>query len=255
LLGVGISSIGPIDKVSGMILNPPDFHGLSNIPIKHFFEELTGLPVFFDNDMSSAALAESMFGQGKELSNFAYIGVTRGVGAAVMSNGSLVTGSTGINGEVGHTSIKYDGPMCFCGNRGCLELYTSIPVIVKKVEIAMKEAKLMPESEELKWHDFLRHAKNGEYYTMKVLDEFCEYISVAIINLVNLFDCDEIFFGHEIASVFELIDSRLTELIGNRLFSCAVREIKIKQSAFGENAPLTGSACIVLNELFKGRFL
>ena len=252
LLGIGISSIGPIDRSKGIILNPPDFNGLSNISIQPFFAKLTGLPVYFDNNMSGAALAEAIFGQGKDLLNFAYLGVSRGVAAGVILNGNLINGTTGISGEIGHTSIKFDGPYCFCGNRGCLELYTSIPVIINKAQVMMSEAGIISPEEVLTWESFVNYANNNEYYTLKALDEFCEYLSIAIVNLVNMFDCDEVFLGHEIAMVSGLIESKLVEYANSRIFSRAMRAISVRKSTFGENAALTGAACFVLNELFRG---
>lgn len=251
LLGIGISSIGPINKYEGVILNPPNFYGLENIRIKEHFERHTGLSVRFDNGMNASALAEKLFGYGRRLDNFVYLGILHGVGAGVISNGHLLNGHTGINGEIGHTSINFDGPLCSCGNRGCLELYTSTSTIVENTRAMMQKAGLIEGSELFGWEELALNACKGERYSLQALDEFCRYLSIGIINLVNLFDCDTVFLGHEIALVSGLIEEKLTTLVNERIFSRKIRKIEIKMSYFGENVPIVGAACNVLYRLFE----
>jgi predicted NBD/HSP70 family sugar kinase len=251
LLGIGISTIGPINKSEGIILNPPNFYGLENIRIKEHFEHHTGLPVCFDNTMNASALAEKLFGYGSQLDNFVYLGIANGVGAGVISNGHLLNGHTGINGEIGHTSINFDGPLCSCGNRGCLEMFTSTSAIVNNARAMMQKAGLIVESDLLGWEELALNARGGEQYSLNALDEFCGYLSIGIVNLVNLFDCDAVFLGHEIALVSGLIEEKLTNLVNERIFSRKLRKIEIKMSYFGENVPIVGAACNVLYRLFE----
>jgi len=251
LLGIGISTLGPINKTEGIILNPPNFHGLENIRVKEHFERHTGLPVYFDNSMNSSALAEKMFGFGRQFDNFVYLGILHGVGAGVISNGHLLNGHTGINGEIGHTSINFDGPLCSCGNRGCFELYTSTSTIVENTRAMMLKAGLLDESEVFGWKELAANARKGERYALQALDEFCRYLSIGIVNLVNLFDCDAVFLGHEIALVSGLIEDKLERLVNERIFSRKVRKVEIKMSYFGENIPIVGATCNVLYRLFE----
>lgn len=251
LLGIGISSIGPINKLDGIILNPPNFYGLENIRIKEHFEHHTGLPVCFDNSMNASALAEKLFGYGRKYDNFVYLGILRGVGAGIISNGHLLNGHTGINGEIGHTSINFDGPLCSCGNRGCLELYTSTSTVVENTRALMQKAGLIDGLDFFEWEELASNACKGEQYSLQSLDEFCRYLSIGIVNLVNLFDCDVVFLGHEIALVAGLIEEKLSKLVNERIFSRKVHKVEIKMSYFGVNAPIVGAACNVLYRLFE----
>ncbi|MCL2034236.1 MAG: ROK family protein [Oscillospiraceae bacterium] len=250
ILGIGITSIGPIDKAHGVILNPPDFYGMENIAVKAFFEDKTGLPVYFDNNMNAAVLAEKLFGHGKELSDILYLGVTNGVGAGIISNGNLLDGSSGINGEIGHTTINFDGTLCQCGNRGCLEYYASIPHIVESALREMQEAGVAVNKNTYNWPCLVELAREGEYYSLRALNRLCEYLAVGIINTVNMLDCDEIFLGHDIALAEGLVERHLERLVNDRIFASNIKSLRVRVSAFGVQTPLIGSICLALNSLF-----
>ena len=108
-LGIGISSIGPIDFDRGMILNPPYFYGIHDIPVASLLEDRYSLPVFMDHDNQSAALAELLYGNGKNRDSFMLLGIARGVGCGIVKNGALYVDSRKLAPEVGHVSIDYRG--------------------------------------------------------------------------------------------------------------------------------------------------
>ena len=251
VIGIGIASIGPIDKMRGLILNPPDFFGMKNISIKEFFEEISRLPVYFDNNMNAAALAEKMFGNGKTLSDLLYIGVMHGVGAGIIAGGNLLNGPSGVNGELGHTTINFDGAPCQCGNRGCLELYATIPRIVEGAISEMKQAGIMIDEKTFDWPQLVTKAREGEYYSLRALNRLCEYLVVGIVNLVNLLDSEEVFLGHDIALAEGLIEKKLEQIVNKRIFANNIKTLRIRMSAFGTQAPLVGSVCLVLNNLLR----
>lgn len=250
ILGIGIASIGPIDKAGGTILNPPDFYNMRNISIKAFFEEKSGLPVFFDNNMNASVLAEKLFGHGKELSNILYLGVLHGVGAGIISGGHLLEGPTGINGEIGHTSINFDGALCQCGNRGCLELYASIPRVVANALNEMKAMGLRENSAAFDWPQLVEAARGGDYYCLRALDRLCEYLTVGIVNLINLFDCEEVFLGHDIALAEGLVEAKLEQSVNQHIFAMNIKRVRVRMSAFGLNSPLVGSISLVMSSYF-----
>ena len=121
ILGIGISSIGPFDPNTATILNPIDFFSISNLPLKEFLEERYRLPVFAENDMNASALAEHLHGSGQGCDDFLYLGITSGIGSGIVVNGRLYGADSISVGEIGHMCINFDGPLCSCGNRGCLE--------------------------------------------------------------------------------------------------------------------------------------
>ena len=118
ILGRGVSGVGPLDGGSGVVLNPPNLFGVSNLPLRRLLSNHMGLPVELNNDMNCAALGEKLFGAGREFHNFLYVGLSTGIGSGIIENDGLYQNSSGFAGELGHTSIDCNGPECGTGNRG-----------------------------------------------------------------------------------------------------------------------------------------
>lgn len=118
LIGCGISCVGPVDNKSGYILNPPNFYGITNVPIVSILKNVTHLPTFLIHDADSGALVEKLYGRGIPYDNLIYIHIAYGIGAGFILNGKLFSGFSGRSGEIGHTSINFHGPVCSCGKRG-----------------------------------------------------------------------------------------------------------------------------------------
>lgn len=123
VLGIGVGSIGPVDANQGIILNPPDFYGMKNIPIVQLLKERYNMPVYLDYHYNCAARAEKYFGFAKDCRNFLFLGITGGLGLASVVDGKILTRMIGISSEFGHMLVDYHGPQCFCGRRGCLGTY------------------------------------------------------------------------------------------------------------------------------------
>ena len=126
IMAVGIACVGPLDSTRGTILKPPYFYGIENLPIVSIIQEISGIPTFLVNDATAGAFSEKLFGLGADIPNFAYLHIMNGVGAGFILNHTLYDGDSGQSGEIGHTSINFNGPICACGNRGCLDLYANI---------------------------------------------------------------------------------------------------------------------------------
>lgn len=132
ILCVGIVSIGPVDTQQGIILNPPNFQGLRDLPVCRWMEEIAGVDAYLLSDSSACALAESLYGKGAGIDNFLYVYIHEGIGAGMVLGGELYQGIHGYSPELGHTTIDFHGPLCPCGSRGCLELYADERKTVQK---------------------------------------------------------------------------------------------------------------------------
>ena len=126
ILGIGVSSPGPVDSVNGKILNPPNFPHWSNYSIGEILGNAFSLPVYLEKDANAAALYNRRNGDFEEKDDFLLLYMGGGIGSGIISQGRLLR-----HCELGHTSICHDGPVCSCGNRGCLEAYASIDSILK----------------------------------------------------------------------------------------------------------------------------
>lgn len=246
ILGIGVSSIGPFDPVNGVLLNPRDFFGITHFNIKQIIENRYSLPVYGANDMNGAALAEYLIGNGKDCNSFLYVGITNGIGSGIIFNRRLYGRDSISVGEFGHTSIDYQGPICNCGNRGCLEAYATIPVIIERLKAASgREDVTITDFEEL---------SNIEECN-RVFMDVAEKISVALVNAVNLLDPECIVIGHEGVFIPKKYLSIIQEKIEKSILSSGYKKVSVVHSSFSIGAPLFGSAAIIINRLFSGEEL
>lgn len=252
ILGIGVSCIGPLDIEQGVILDPPNFHRIRSIKIKEILQKEYGYEVFINNDMNASAIAEKLYGKGKDFSNFIYLGVTNGIGSGIIANNSLFEGSMGFSGEIGHMTINFNGPKCACGNTGCLELYASTPEIVEQARnsVSLGMDTSLAKLTVIEWKDIIEQASAGDTLAINLIDRLCFYTSIGLVSLVNLYDPEVIYLGHDIALAGSLATKRLEAYIRDKTISSRYKEIPIEISAFCNKAPLVGSAAIVLDKLF-----
>jgi len=215
---IGVSSIGPVDYKNGVILNPPNFFGIENVEIVKILKEKYQKEVYLDKDTNASALAEWLFGKAKDESEYIYVGVTNGIGAAIMSRDRLYRGEGGFCGEIGHVSVDINGKKCSCGNVGCLEMYASI--------------------------------KDAETPDAK---KICKYLASGLVTLVNLFDPSVIYLGHDIARLGDSAAENLKKEINQRCISRKIKEINAEISAFGERSPVYGAFSLAVCG-YIGRF-
>ena len=140
LAGVGVSSPGPINPWTGVIVSPPNLGPLFHeIPIGADLERALGLPVYLDRDTNVAALGEQAFGAARNVDDFLYVTVSTGVGGSIVSDGQIVHGPDGTAGELGHVSIDLDGPICGCGGTGHLEAISSGVALARDARAAVAQ--------------------------------------------------------------------------------------------------------------------
>ena len=184
LIGVGISAIGPLDAEKGILLTPPNFFGMRNIPIQKMIESQIHMPCFLVHDSSAGALAEKLYGVGKDLSNFLFILISNGIGAGLIADNELYDGVLGLTGELGHISIRYDGPKCSCGGRGCLELYASEKNMAD--EIRKTDSSFSMPSRNTRDRATSEAAQSGKTGAMAALRHFCEICPFWLVNCINI---------------------------------------------------------------------
>lgn len=251
ILGIGVASIGPLDINKGMILSPPNFKGLHNLEIVSVLREKYGMPVFMNNDMNAGAIAEMLFGYGRQLTNFVYVGVTNGIGAGVVLDKAFYMGSHGFAAEIGHISIDYKGKQCPCGNKGCLELYAGIPYVVEDAQKSAQEnVSLLSSLKELRWRDVVDAAYKGDDVANGVIARLIDYLVIGCVTLANLYDPQVIFLGHDIAIAGDLIIESLKKKVNEMIFSKGISKVDVMVSKFGDMPyKMNGAAAIIYQYL------
>lgn len=207
---ISVVTPGPVDANKGVILNPPNFDKWHNICIVDELKKITGLDVILENVSSATAIAEKYFGVANETENFLTIRVDEGIGSGIVINDSVFKGPC----ELGHTSIKYDGIKCECGNRGCLEKYASIPRILDGTPYK-------------NWQEVV---DSGDE---KLIDMEAEYLSTAIISANNIFNFDKIVLCGDLTykpeRIIELIsDKTKKNMLLKKSFDVCAGKVKSK---------------------------
>ena len=253
VIAVGISSIGPVDTKRGVILNPPFFHGISNVEIVQEVEMATGLPTYLINDANAGALAEKLFGSARNEKNFSYLHIMNGIGLGCVLDNKLYNGDFGQSGEIGHTSINCMGPRCECGNVGCLELYANVEnlcIRAREMETILQTEIPLDPGEELGWLSIVNNANKGNKAALLALEQFCTYIAHAITNTVNLLDFSCIIVGYDSEVQGNVVERLLREKLQDRILYSDYRRISIQHSVFGGDAPLVGAIACCAEKIF-----
>ena len=186
IYGLGVGVHGMVDPVRGYSLYAPHFKW-RDIPVRKELEERLKIPVLIDNDVRVMALAEKWNGR----NDFVLINTGPGIGAAIVLDGELYYGRNYSAGEFGHMTIIKDGPLCSCGNTGCLEALVSTDNLVYRYKPGLKEQISRQELDE-EWVKLLDEAREGEEGACQIIGEIGEYLGMGLSNLVNLLNPDEI---------------------------------------------------------------
>jgi len=255
IIAVGISAIGPVDIVKQQLANPPNFHGISNLPLPKIISDETGLPAFIIHDAGAGALAEKIYGKAEDYQNFIYIHMIEGIGAGYILNNKVYNGVSGKSGEIGHTSINFSGPLCYCGNNGCLEMYANVETLNAKIRHLRKiypAHTVLADKANYSWREIIDAADMSDFLAISALDEFCGYVAQALANAVNLFDIDRIIIGYDSSPNDAVIANILSEMLNSNERSANYRKITIEKSTFCGDAPLIGSVALITDRLFNG---
>jgi len=247
LLGIGITSPGPLDSVEGVILTPPNFTPWFHTKVSDFFQQKFDCPVFLENDANARAVAEKYSGLDNTYKNFIELMFDSGIGSGIVLNDSLFRASSGFGNNFGHTSINYEGAVCQCGNIGCSELYASIPSIVKYAE------KLNPLFSD--WHAIIDYAKKQNSDALHVIKKEVEYLTVLITNIMNIFDVDCILLSGDIIYEFDLLQGLLNDSIKKKFLSHEKKELKILPTQIENNIQIRSACYLVLDNHLSAKIL
>ena len=245
VVGIGVAVMGPVDINNGIVLNPPHFFGIENVNITQFLEERYGFPVVVDHDQNSAAQAEVLFGAGKNVQDFIFLGITKGIGSGFVSDGKVFHNKMGMASELGHISIDRNGKRCECGNRGCLEMYASVDVMKEKLQKVTGENRT--------FREFCKMSKRRE--VDKVMREMVDDIAVAIVSGINILHPELVILGNECMDWDDKYVYLLEEKANQEKFTQNYGRVPIRKAYFGKDSQLLGAAANVLYQIFRGKLL
>lgn len=239
---IGIGSPGCIDFKKGQIIgiaaNLPNW---SNAPIKKQLQQRVDIPVFVDNDANLMALAETRLGAARNYKNVVCITIGTGIGGGIVIDGEVYRGANYSAAEIGHMSIEFNGKKCQCGNRGCLELYTSAPALIERYRHKLRGSGLSYNSDEIDSEYIFSKADIGEDLALESIDEVCDYLGSGIANILNLINPDIVVIGGGVAEAGDSFIARIAKAVKKRALNANVRNVKIVKALLGNDAGVIGA--------------
>ncbi|ADU29305.1 ROK family transcriptional regulator [Evansella cellulosilytica] len=257
VLGIGVGMHGLVDPQKGISIFSPHLH-IENIPIKQELESAFDIPVLVDNDVRTLALAESWYGEGKDISNFVCLSVGLGIGSGIMLNGEIYTGQYHSAGEIGHTVVDINGPRCQCGNYGCLEAYASELAIISRVKKGLRLGRSTIINDWIKETDsqltiemVFDAAEKGDAFVLEVLEETGRFLGIAVANLINILTPSKVILeGRIFEAGGNTLLSPLKEIIKKSSLRSYSDDVSIVTSDLGKKGMVIGAFTLVLKELY-----
>jgi predicted NBD/HSP70 family sugar kinase len=260
--GIGVAHSGVIDSEAGMVLSyprPGQMAEWKNVPLRALFEKEFNLPCLLEDSVRTSTIAERSFGAARELNNFLYIDVGMGIGAGIFIDGKLYRGAGGRAGEFGHITVNENGPLCSCGNTGCLETVASCAAIIQNVKTAIERG-IDSRIRELASGDLdqvsieliAQAAAEDDSLAYRELQRSTSYIGIGLANLVNLLNPKVVIFGGALfREIPQLIADPLRRIIRQRSLEKSAQEVQLVVSTLGRDASALGAARLIAERIIQ----
>ncbi len=226
------------------------------------FEKEFDLPCLLEDSVRTATIAEKCFGAGRELSDFLYIDVGMGIGGGIFLDDKLYRGTGGRAGEFGHITVDEDGPLCSCGNTGCLETVASCAAIIQNVRTAIEkgiDSKIREaiggDLENVSIEEVAQAAAADDSLAYRVLQRSASYLGIGLANLVNLLNPRVVIFGGALfRNIPQLIDDPLRRIIKQRSLEKSAQEVQLVVSKIGGEASALGAARMMAERIIDSLY-
>ncbi|MFZ3473576.1 ROK family transcriptional regulator [Streptomyces sp. 4.24] len=241
VIGVGLGVPGPIDVESGTLGSTAILPGWAGINPRQELSRRLGVPVYVDNDANLGALGELVWGSGRGVKDLAYIKVASGVGAGLVINGQIYRGPGGTAGEIGHITLDESGPVCRCGNRGCLETFAAARYVLPLLQSS--------HGPELTMERVVELAREGDPGCRRVITDVGRHIGSGVASLCNLLNPSRVVLGGSLADAGELVLAPIRESVGRYAIPSAARQLSVLTGSLGGRAEVLGALALVLSEM------
>lgn len=246
VVGIGVSTPGPIDTVAGIARNIPTLSGFADFPLKAELQKRFAYPVSLENDGIAAAIGEWQFGAGNGIANLVFITVSTGIGGGIVADGRVLRGRKGMAAHIGHMSVMPNGELCPCGNRGCFEAYgsgTAFTLRARARALACDETTLGKNGSVIHSRDVFAAGRNGDALANSLIDEEAEILGRGLTSLLHIFSPDLVVMGGGLSHEFDRLRPGIQDYIA-RWAMPAFKDVKVVRAALGQNSGLVGAAAL-----------
>jgi predicted NBD/HSP70 family sugar kinase len=256
VIGAGIAAPGPIDVERGVVVDPPNLSAWHLVPLRDELRARTGLPVLLDKDVTAAAAAEKWVSGSERHGNFVFFYLGTGIGAGLVVGDEVVRGSSSNVGEIGHVIVDPDGPVCYCGRRGCagetsqprflVQQAVQAGVLAQGIDLDDRQAV------DAAFAELCAVAEAGPGVAREIVAALAERVAKVVEDIANLLDLDRVVFGgphwEQLAPFFgESVEAALKE----RFLVRSVHPFEVSGTALGVDVGAIGAASLVLDQTFS----
>lgn len=245
--GIGMGIPGPVEDQS-IVAFFANFPWGTNVNVKEKLEKITGIEAKLDNDANIIALGEAKYGAAKGSKSSVTVALGTGIGGGIYVNGMLVSGFKGAGGEIGHMKIVKDGRVCGCGQKGCFEAYASATGLIREAvsRLTVNKQNLLYTMIEgnvagLEAKDIFDAAKEGDAFSLDLVDYEAEYLAMGIANILNIINPETIVLGGGVALAGDILLDPLRKKLEKYALPVTLEDLKIVQGILGNEAGIKGA--------------
>lgn len=250
--GIGIGIPGPVINQS-IVAFFANFPWGENVNIKAMMEKISGIETKLDNDVNIIALGEAKFGAAKGSRASVTIALGTGIGGGIYIDGRLISGFNGAGGEVGHMKLVKDGRLCGCGQKGCFEAYASATGLIREATSRLLVNKnnllytlIEGKIDSLEAKDIFDAAKEGDQFSLDLVDYEAEYLAMGIGNILNIINPEIVVLSGGVALAGDILMNPLKEKLPKYALAVVTKDIKFVQGVLGNQAGIKGSIGLFL---------
>jgi len=236
VVGAGLGIPAPI-TIDGGIGSPNLLPAWAPLAPAEELADRAGMPVWVDNDANLGALGEYLWGSGRGCGVLVYIKLATGIGSGILLDGRLFRGSIGTAGEIGHITMDARGPVCRCGNRGCVELTVGGRALLEQARLTHPDLNSLA--------DLVRRAEAGDPGCRRLLADAGTALGIALGGLVNLLNPERIVLGGDLGPAAFMIEP-LRRGLADTGMPAAVGAVEVVPTELGQRAAALGGVALVL---------
>jgi glucokinase len=254
IMGIGVGFPGVVSVEKGTVENPPNLPGWEKVALGEILQNKFNINVTVENDAKAAAVGELIFGAGRGLTNFVMVTLGTGVGGGIIINKKLYRGEIGAAGEIGHTTINYNGQKCNCGSFGCLETYVGNNYLVNHVKDELKNHKdslifelIKGDLDSLTPKTISTASEKGDDYAASVIIDTGRYLGYGLASVLNILDISKIIIGGGVSGFGKILFQSTQDTIKERALKSLAAKVQVLPAELKNDAGILGASALVFH--------
>jgi glucokinase-like ROK family protein len=255
--GVGIGVPGPVSYRDGVPVSPPIMPGWDRYPVRELLTREHGCPAVVDNDVNIMAIGERHGGVAHSVDDFLFVKIGTGIGCGIHLAGDVYRGVDGCAGDIGHIQVDAQGPMCSCGNAGCLEALFSGAALSRDALAAARSGESPSLAERLAAHgdlgarDVADGAAEGDVVCIRLIRDGGRRVGSVLATLVSFSNPSMIVIGGGLAQLGHILLAEIRSVVYRRSLPLATGNLPVVLSELGSRAGVTGAAVLASDTAFE----